>query len=216
MINKYIDNSTQVSYLDEIVKNNDIKCLLNYKNNGDMISYENDGLINLKDNLSGIIDVNNFIDLLQKIAEKLQNLHMYMIFEENLYLNLTDIFIDTNNNIFFMISLEVQKNDLKTLYQEVLKNVCFKIEDNCKHIIEVNNYFNTENYSVNGILKLLQNKCKDKDFNLKINSEEIDKNNINEFINEKKEEKKSFFTNWFSKKDAPIVKENDLDNIFKM
>lgn len=214
MIDKKLSNSIEKPYLEEIVKNNDINFLLNFKNNGDIISYENDGLISLKDNFAGIIDIDNFIKLFLKIVEKVQSLQIYMIFEENLYLNLNDIYIDTKDNIFLMLSLEAQKNDLKTLYQEVLEKVCFKLGSNCKDLIEINNYFNTENYSANGILKLLRNK----DVNLKTQDEsEIkEKINNNKFTKEKKEGKKTFFSNWFSKKKTPVVKENELDNIFKL
>ena len=43
-----------------------------------------------------------------------------------------------------------------------------------------------------------------------------EKINNNKITKEKKEGKKTFFSNWFSKKKASVVKENELDNIFKL
>lgn len=204
-------NSMENMYLEEIIKNNKLKNLINFKINANIISYHNDGLISLNENLKGIVNIEEFIDIYKNIIIALYNLESYMIFEQNLYISKEDIFIDSEKNIFFLISMNNENKNIKTLYQSIINSVCFKITNKSNLLLEINNYFNTENYSIKGVLKIIDQNFFEENIDNESNNERQVKN-----IKEKKEIKSSFFSNWFKKKNQNTVNTSELDNIFKL
>ena len=207
-----INKNGKINMIEEMIKNNDIKELLRYKIIDSELNYDYAGKIKLSDNLSGVNNIENFLEIFKEIVQSVYNLELYMISESDLNLEMEEIYIDIDKNIYFKINyLENNENNLKNLFQSMMNRICFSIDDKARELLKINNYFNTSNYDIQDLLKILGKKEE-----IRVENKKNDKVLEIKRLEKKKEKSKYSFNlkNLFGKKEKHI-KENNLDSIFK-
>lgn len=207
-----INKNGKINMIEEMIKNNDIKELLRYKIIDSELNYDYAGKIKLSDNLSGVNNIENFLEIFKEIVQSVYNLELYMISESDLNLEMEEIYIDIDKNIYFKINyLENNENNLKKLFQSMMNRICFSIDDKARELLKINNYFNTSNYDIQDLLKILGKKEE-----IRVENKKNDKVLEIKRLEKKKEKSKYSFNlkNLFGKKEKHI-KENNLDSIFK-
>lgn len=207
MIRDEIFNENKI-FMDNMLKNNKIDFILEYRETNGNIEYKTDGKLTLKETLSGLNKSSNVIKILEDIVSKLIELESYMIFEENIILNYNDIYVDINGNSFFKLNFNSnKKNNIKTLFQSIITSFCFIIDDDIKSLMNINNYFNTSDYDLNSILSILNKTNNAKNNNIvKKEDEKLGD------IRQKKQKNFSVY-NFFKRKNN--IKVNNLDNLLK-
>ena len=176
------------------------------------MNYDYAGKIKLSDNLSGVNNIENFLEIFKEIVQSVYNLELYMISESDLNLEMEEIYIDIDKNIYFKINyLENNENNLKNLFQSMMNRICFSIDDKARELLKINNYFNTSNYDIQDLLKILEKKEE-----IRVENKKNHKVLEIKRLEKKKEKSKYSFNlkNLFGKKEKHI-KENNLDSIFK-
>lgn len=207
-----INKNGKINMIEEMIKNNDIKELLRYKIIDSELNYDYAGKIKLSDNLSGVNNIEKFLEIFKEIVQSVYNLELYMISESDLNLEMEEIYIDIDKNIYFKINyLENNENNLKKLFQSMMNRICFSIDDKARELLKINNYFNTSNYDIQDLLKILGKKEE-----IRVENKKNDKVLEIKRLEKKKEKSKYSFNlkNLFGKKEKHI-KENNLDSIFK-
>lgn len=140
----------------QMAKNNEINCLLKFRVNGNILEYKADGLQSLKEKYKSRMNYNLLVNIFNEIKLNIDTLNQFMIYEEDLYLTLDLIFMDLEGKLYFLLNLDKSvKKDIKNLFNEIMNTCYFEVDDNAQKLLNINNYFNTLNYSFDGLLKNL-------------------------------------------------------------
>ena len=203
----------------QMAKNNEINCLLKFRVNGNILEYKADGLQSLKEKYKSRMNYNLLVNIFNEIKLNIDTLHQFMIYEEDLYLTLDLIFMDLEGKLYFLLNLDrTVKKDIKNLFNEIMNTCYFEVDDKAQKLLNINNYFNTLNYSFDGLLKNLTMEQTKKNLNINRANETrkiTPKITDIEEIGEVKEKKtvKDLFSGLFKKKP---YKKKSLDIDFKL
>ena len=203
----------------QMAKNNEINCLLKFRVNGNILEYKADGLQSLKEKYKSRMNYNLLVNIFNEIKLNIDTLNQFMIYEEDLYLTLDLIFMDLEGKLYFLLNLDrTVKKDIKNLFNEIMNTCYFEVDDNAQKLLNINNYFNTLNYSFDGLLKNLTMEQTKKNLNINRANETrkiTPKITDIEEIGEVKEKKtfKDLFSGLFKKKP---YKKKSLDIDFKL
>lgn len=141
-------------FMDRMIQENDNDYILKYIRTDSSLIYNVDGLIPLREKYKMGIDFNDIKQIMTNLYESIKYLEKLMINEENLNILLNNFYQDKYGNILFKISpKKTPKNDVKILYHELLYTCIYKFDGREKDLLRINNYLNTENYSVEGLVK---------------------------------------------------------------
>lgn len=216
MIEKDFDVNNINTVVLNMVKNNKISNILEYKIIGNNIYYDIDGKISLNEMLGNQISPNNFIKILDSIAKTLINLESYMITFQNINLNIESIYKNQMGELYLEVNpSKVYDNDIKTFYQELYLNKIIETDKESINLIKINNYFNSTDYSLSGLRKLIQNLQKEeieeltfpKENNKKTNNKNQENNRVDTNIRFKKN---SIFRRLFNSKDNNIINQKNI------
>lgn len=210
MIKIKIDKSMENKFITNMIKNNNINAIIPFIIKDDNLIIEDNNLITLKDKLTGLIESKNLLILLDKLFKSVEIINKYMIDEDYISYDLDKIFLK-NDSIYLLVNpfMEDSKN-IRDLFFEILMN--YKIDENNfdMRLIKLKNELIKDDYEITILRKIIndninykesrEKKIKDK---ISSNKKEYNKNII-KLIKEK-----------FNKKDERIVKEHDLDTVFK-
>lgn len=210
MIKIKIDKSMENKFITNMIKNNNINAIIPFIIKDDNLIIEDNNLITLKDKLTGLIESKNLLILLDKLFKSVEIINKYMIDEDYISYDLDKIFLK-NDSIYLLVNpfMEDSKN-IRDLFFEILMN--YKIDENNfdMRLIKLKNELIKDDYEITILKKIIndninykesrEKKIKDK---ISSNKKEYNKNII-KLIKEK-----------FNKKDERIVKEHDLDTVFK-
>ncbi|MFM1581138.1 DUF6382 domain-containing protein [Helcococcus bovis] len=150
----FVDKSENIIL--KMIELNTIDNLLKFKIYDNNIDFNIDGKISLENKFRGQVDYKLFLVVFLKILEALSNLEKYMITSKNIYLNKEDIYLDQENNVFFMIDpyCELYYN-VKDLYRNQLVDINFNLNDNLNNLFKINSYLNSEYYTIKGFKNML-------------------------------------------------------------
>lgn len=216
MIEKDFDVNNINTVVLNMVKNNKISNVLEYKIIGNNIYYDIDGKISLNEMLGNQISPNNFIKILDSIAKTLINLESYMITFQNINLNIESIYKNQMGELYLEVNpSKVYDNDIKTFYQKLYLNKIIETDKESINLIKINNYFNSTDYSLSGLRKLIQNLQKEeieeltfpKENNKKTNNKNQENNRVDTNIRFKKN---SIFRRLFNSKDNNIINQKNI------
>lgn len=216
MIEKDFDVNNINTVVLNMVKNNKISNILEYKIIGNNIYYDIDGKISLNEMLGNQISPNNFIKILDSIAKTLINLESYMITFQNINLNIESIYKNQMGELYLEVNpSKVYDNDIKTFYQKLYLNKIIETDKESINLIKINNYFNSTDYSLSGLRKLIQNLQKEeieeltfpKENNKKTNNKNQENNRVDTNIRFKKN---SIFRRLFNSKDNNIINQKNI------
>ncbi|QZO76798.1 hypothetical protein HIF96_01850 [Helcococcus kunzii] len=141
-----------------MIKNNKIDNILDYKINENKIIYNIDGKISLKEVIGNQINSIEFIKLIDSISKILITLESYMISSSNIYLNLEDIYMTQSRELYLMVNPSLNtNNDIKSMFQNIYLNKIIETKPDSINLIKINNYFNSNDYSVSGLRKMILN-----------------------------------------------------------
>lgn len=205
----------------KMISNNKIDGMIKFKLVGDTLLANIDGLISLKEKFSSEITYNIIKSLFTKLKLRLDELKKYMIFEEDILMKFDYIYLDSKNNLHFLPNFNDKAIDIKFLFNEIMNNCIVKLDEKTRDILEINNYFNTFNYSINGLYENFFEKNEQKFLihdtieNTVTKKEEISLPALRQdVVNDKNHKsKESFFGRFlnFFKKKPYKVKNLDLD-----
>lgn len=210
MIKIKIDKSMENKFITNMIKNNNINAIIPFIIKDDNLIIEDNNLITLKDKLTGLIESKNLLILLDKLFKSVEIINKYMIDEDYISYDLDKIFLK-NDSIYLLVNpfMEVSKN-IRDLFFEILMN--YKIDENNfdMRLIKLKNELIKDDYEITILRKIINDninykESREKKIKDKISSNKKENNkNIIKLIKEK-----------FNKKDERIVKEHDLDTVFK-
>lgn len=210
MISRSYIKDTEDKIVLNMIKNNKIGNILPFKINNNEIIYDIDGKISLNDSIGAKTNSKKITEIFNKICIKLEELELYMIDYRSIYLDKNSIYLDQLGEIYFMINPSIKnQNDYKVLFQDLYLNLIIEIDDKVESIIKINNYFNTENYSINGLKKILKNKIHNEIINLD-NKEKNEEDNIEEIKNKKKSFRFFDINKILIKRNSKIIQENKI------
>ena len=216
MIEKDFDVNNINTVVLNMVKNNKINNILEYKIIGNNIYYDIDGKISLNEMLGNQISPNNFIKILDSIAKTLINLESYMITFQNINLNIESIYKNQMGELYLEVNPSIiYDNDIKSFYQKLYMNKIIETDKESINLIKINNYFNSTDYSLSGLRKLIQNLQKEeieeltfpKENNKKTNNKNQENNRVDTNIRFKKN---SIFRRLFNSKDNNIINQKNI------
>ena len=216
MIEKDFDVNNINTVVLNMVKNNKISNILEYKIIGNNIYYDIDGKISLNEMLGNQISPNNFIKILDSIAKTLINLESYMITFQNINLNIESIYKNQMGELYLEVNPSIiYDNDIKSFYQKLYMNKIIETDKESINLIKINNYFNSTDYSLSGLRKLIQNLQKEeieeltfpKENNKKTNNKNQENNRVDTNIRFKKN---SIFRRLFNSKDNNIINQKNI------
>lgn len=216
MIEKDFDVNNINTVVLNMLKNNKISNILEYKIIGNNIYYDIDGKISLNEMLGNQISPNNFIKILDSIAKTLINLESYMITFQNINLNIESIYKNQMGELYLEVNpSKVYDNDIKTFYQKLYLNKIIETDKESINLIKINNYFNSTDYSLSGLRKLIQNLQKEeigeltfpKENNKKTNNKNQENNRVDTNTRFKKN---SIFRRLFNSKDNNIINQKNI------
>lgn len=204
------------TFLIKMIDNNEIEGLLPAKVMGDVLFVDVDGLTSLSEKYKAKVSFQQIKEIICKIKDRVDIFKQYMIYEDNLLMSIDYIYFDSEDNIFLIPNLQSEQAfDIKTLFNEIMNTCNIEINTDISTLIEVNNYFNTLNYSINGVF----NKFFTKDKKNIVKHDTILDNTINEashsYSNDTKNKKEKTslsqqFLGFFKKKPYK-VKSLDID-----
>lgn len=204
------------NFLIKMIENNKIEGLVPLKITRNILYADVDGLISLSEKYKSNISYNQIKETFKKIAKRLETLNQYMIYDENILMTKEYIYLDEKENIYLIPNINsVYQKDIKNLFNEIMNTFNIQIDEDASKIIELNNYFNTLNYSIKGMTdKFNSEKYNEveKSGNIQINKEKLkSKNPTNKMISKK--EKPSFNERIFGyfKKKPYTIKSLDID-----
>lgn len=210
MIKIKIDKSMENKFITNMIKNNNINAIIPFIIKDDNLIIEDNNLITLKDKLTGLIESKNLLILLDKLFKSVKIINKYMIDEDYISYDLDKIFLK-NDSIYLLVNpfMEDSKN-IRDLFFEILMN--YKIDENNfdMRLIKLKNELIKDDYEITILRKIINDninykESREKKIKDKISSNKKENNkNIIKLIKEK-----------FNKKDERIVKEHDLDTVFK-
>lgn len=210
MIKIKIDKSMENKFITNMIKNNNINAIIPFIIKDDNLIIEDNNLITLKDKLTGLIESKNLLILLDKLFKSVEIINKYMIDEDYISYDLDKIFLK-NDSIYLLVNpfMEDSKN-IRDLFFEILMN--YKIDENNfdMRLIKLKNELIKDDYEITILRKIINDninykESREKKIKDKISSNKKENNkNIIKLIKEK-----------FNKKDERIVKEHDLDTVFK-
>ncbi|EHR35478.1 DUF6382 domain-containing protein [Helcococcus kunzii] len=158
MIEKNYKKENSNTIVLNMIKNNKIDNILDYKINENKIIYNIDGKISLKEVIGNQINSIEFIKLIDLISKILITLESYMISSSNIYLNLEDIYMTQSRELYLMVNPSLNtNNDIKSMFQNIYLNKIIETKPDSINLIKINNYFNSNDYSVSGLRKMILN-----------------------------------------------------------
>ena len=87
-----INKNGKINMIEEMIKNNDIKELLRYKIIDSELNYDYAGKIKLSDNLSGVNNIEKFLEIFKEIVQSVYNLELYIISDSDLNIEMEAIY----------------------------------------------------------------------------------------------------------------------------
>lgn len=210
MIKIKINKDMENKFITNMIKNNNINAIIPFIIKEDNLIIEDNNLITLKDKLSGLIESKNLLILLDKLFKSVEIINKYMIEEDYISCDLDKVFLK-NDNIYLLVNpfIEESKN-IRDLFFEILMN--YKIDENNfdMRLIKLKNELIKDDYDITVLRKIINDninykETREKKIKEKTSSNKKENNiNIIKLIKEK-----------FNKKDERIIKEHDLDTVFK-
>lgn len=201
MIEKNFLETKENIFIYNMIENNEIKNLIEYKKIDNKIIYNIDNKISLKEYLLGDISYEKFSKILVKIINLLIYFEKYCIEQKFIYLVEDLIFIDNQNEIYFLINyIDENKYNFTNFYKKLILSTNFELINDLIYLFEINNYLNKYKCNLNEVLKILNKKNRQVE-------------NTDKFIREdiKKEKPKFNLKSLFSKnKDEILIKENRI------
>lgn len=157
MIKELKNENIKDNIILKMIELNEIENLLKFKIYKNNIEFNIDGKISLEQKFKGQVNDKYFLEIFYKILDALSKLEKYMITSNNIYLNRKEIYLDQDNNVFFMVDLVGKsESDIKDIYQYFMVNVNFDIKNNLNELFRINTYLNSEYYTVNGFKNILE------------------------------------------------------------
>lgn len=210
MIKIKIDKKMENKFVTNMIKNNNIKPIIPFIIKEDNLIIEDKELITLKDKLNGLIESKNLLILLNRLLESVEYINKYMIDEEYICYNLDKIYLK-NDKIYLLVNpyMKDYKN-IRNLFFEILMK--YKIDENNfdLRLIKLKNELIKDDYEINVLIRIINDNIYYK--------KSREKKNDKKTISNKKENNKNIIKiikDKLNKKDEKIVKEHDLDSLFK-
>lgn len=210
MIKIKIDKKMENKFVTNMIKNNNIKPIIPFIIKEDNLIIEDKELITLKDKLSGLIESKKLLSLLNRLFESVEYINKYMIDEEYICYDLDKIYLK-NDKIYLLVNpyMKDYKN-IRNLFFEILMK--YKIDENNfdLRLIKLKNELIKDDYEINVLIRIIN----DNIYYIKSG----EKKNEKKTISNKKENNKNIIKiikDKLNKKDEKIVKEQDLDILFK-
>lgn len=206
MIKIKINKDMENRFISNMIKNNNIKTIIPFIIKDDDIIIDENNLVTLKDKLSCLIDSKTLLIWLDKLFLSVEIINKYMIDESYIYYDLDKIFIK-NDNIYLLVNPYMQNSkNIKDLFFEILMDYKIDEDDFDIRLIKIKNELVNSNYNLITLRKII---------NDNINYNENKKKKI---ISKNKKENVNILEilkNKFAYYNDRIVKEHDLDNVFK-
>ena len=206
MIKIKINKDMENRFISNMIKNNNIKTIIPFIIKDDDIIIDEKNLVTLKDKLSCLIDSKTLLIWLDKLFLSVEIINKYMIDENYIYYDLDKVFIK-NDNIYLLVNPYMQNSkNIKDLFFEILMDYKIDEDDFDIRLIKIKNELVNSNYNLITLRKIINdninyNENKKKKIILKNKKENV---NILEILKNK-----------FAYNNDRIVKEHDLDNVFK-
>ncbi len=206
MIKIKINKDMENRFISNMIKNNNIKTIIPFIIKDDDIIIDEKNLVTLKDKLSCLIDSKTLLIWLDKLFLSVEIINKYMIDENYIYYDLDKVFIK-NDNIYLLVNPYMQNSkNIKDLFFEILMDYKIDEDDFDIRLIKIKNELVNSNYNLITLRKII---------NDNINYNENKKKKI---ISKNKKENVNILEilkNKFAYNNDRIVKEHDLDNVFK-
>lgn len=181
MIKKIVSNNENI-LVHKMIENNNIDSLVKYRVEKCNIIFETENYESLDNILAKEIESIELIRILNKIVSELIKLDVYLISENNLILDIRNIYID-GKDIKFVVNYSGENSGgFNTLFRSVLSNSKIKIDKSSSKIIQLNNLINSEKASLENYLEVLSEDIKIEE-ELKINK--VDQKIVIEDISKK-------------------------------
>lgn len=206
MIKIKINKDMENRFITNMIKNNNIKTIIPFIIKDDDIIIDENNLVTLKDKLSCLIDSKTLLIWLDKLFLSVEIINKYMIDENYIYYDLDKVFIK-NDNIYLLVNPYMQNSkNIKDLFFEILMDYKIDEDDFDIRLIKIKNELVNSNYNLITLRKIINDNINYNENKKKkiISKNKKDNVNILEILKNK-----------FAYNNDRIVKEHDLDNVFK-
>ena len=206
MIKIKINKDMENRFISNMIKNNNIKTIIPFIIKDDDIIIDENNLVTLKDKLSCLIDSKTLLIWLDKLFLSVEIINKYMIDENYIYYDLDKIFIK-NDNIYLLVNPYMQNSkNIKDLFFEILMDYKIDEDDFDIRLIKIKNELVNSNYNLITLRKIINDNIKYNENKKKKIISKNKKENVNNL---------EILKNKFAYNNDRIVKEHDLDNVFK-
>ncbi len=136
----------------KMLDNNSIPGIIGFEEKNDSYIYDIKGLVKIGDRSEDKITLIDIEKIYRKLYEIKKELNNYMIDEEYLSLDLNHIFINDKGDIHLLALFDSKDKDIKHLFRQIMDSCHIEYKDNANTILDINNYFNKEGYTLEDLL----------------------------------------------------------------